>query len=84
MLLHTSKHFEPIFCSRGKRELKPKVKIFCFINASISSPAKQNDANQGHHRRESGGGAPSPWKIFFHFLRKIAILTPFGSHVERF
>ena len=70
MLLHTSKHFEPRFCSRGKRELKPKVKIFCFINASISSPAKQNDAIQRHHRRASGGEAPSPWKIFFLFFEK--------------
>ena len=70
MLLHTSKHFEPRFCSRGKRELKPKVKIFCFINASISCPAKQNDAIQGHHRRESGGEAPSPWKFFFSFFEK--------------
>ena len=68
MLLHTCKHFEPRFCSRWKRELKPKVKIFCFLNASISCPAKQNDAIQGHHRRrESGVEAPSPWKIFSFF-----------------
>ena len=33
---------------------------------------------------ESWGKAPSRWAIFCKFLKKMAILMPFGSHFERF
>ena len=57
---------------------------FYLINASIACRAEQNGAIQGHYRQWSRGEALRPLKDFFPFLRKIAISTPFGSHIARF
>ena len=69
MLLHTSKHFEPRFCEKGKRELEPKVEIFCLINASISCPTKQNGAIQELIDGDQGVKLP-PLEDFFSFFEK--------------
>ena len=67
MLQHTSKHFEPRFCEKGKRELEPKVEIFCLINASISCPAKQNGAIQEFIDGDQGVKLPVAGRFFFIF-----------------
>ena len=53
-------------------------------NVAIGWRAEQTDVIQTSYKLGSGGFALAAGQFFGTFWQKLAILTPFGTHFERF